>query len=262
VLVLLLLAWFVVPRFGNEPSGPGRLPTDPGASTAAPSPPTKDGIRSQIEDGVRLTGRVTDASGRPWVDLTVAGGGQHVRTDAGGGFVLVGLERSEVVLDLTSDFDAAEPLGVRRLACALPPERLDLADAPEVFDAGTFVVPRSQPFWVEGEIVLDLDWASSKGITLAEVRVEILAPQPEDLGSHWEAEITPAPEAKHDWTRPPWRHELPGSPPIGPDGRFRFAVETPHAPFLLRLWLRRLEPFERVVLPTPAGRFQETYEWP
>jgi len=263
VLAVLAVVWFQVRRVepgqgppvrGGEtpsPDAPGPGPT-PGGERL-PQPPSQG-------DGT-LVGRVVDAQGVPWVELPIACGEHTARTSADGSFTLAGLARAALALDLTASFDPAEPLGVRRIACALPPLAVDLGPEARV-DVGTQVVPRSRPFWIEGQVELDEAWAASEALTLREVRVSVGAASPEDLGNLYQGEPVTRPGGPIDWSRPPWRAELPVPPAVGPDGRFRFAVETPHDPFLFVVQARRFEPFERLILPEPGGSFRETFVMP
>jgi hypothetical protein len=139
---------------------------------------------------------------------------------------------------------------------------LDLRAVTGDLDVGTQVVPRSKPYWIEGTVELDLAWTAPKGLTFSNVRIDLIEAAPEDLGPLYEAERAPLPGSAVDWTRPPWRSELPPSPPLTAEGHFRFAVETPHLPFLLRLQLGRTEPVERLLVPTPDGHFAETFLLP
>jgi hypothetical protein len=212
-------------------------------------------------------GLVLDQDGRAFAGLRVRADGpergeRSALTDEAGRFELVRLPRARVELVLTADFDPAQPLGERVLACALPPLELDLGAAPARLDVGTHIVPRSRPFWIEGLIELDEDWARAKGIGLADVRVELEAPRPEELPG-LAPPVGPGLRAgAFDWSSPPWRAALPEPPRVEADGTFRFAVETPHDPFLLRVRLKRLEPFERLVQPTADGVFAETFRLP
>jgi hypothetical protein len=266
VLVLALLAVLAVMWFQGRRGAPGEAPPEIGGESSSPDAPgtTQGGERTPPppthHDGT-LVGRVVDAQGAAWVELPIACGERTTRTSADGSFTLEGLARAALALDLTVSFDPAEPLGVRRIACALPPLPVDLG--PEArLDVGTQVVPRSRPFWIEGQVVLDEAWAAGEALTLREVRLAVGAASPEDLGNLYQGEPGTQPGEPLDWSRPPWRAELPALPALGPDGRFRFAVETPHDPFLLVVQARRFEPFERLILPEPGGSFRETFQMP
>mgnify|MGYP002085401879 CR=1 FL=1 len=65
-----------------------------------------------------------------------------------------------------------------------------------------------------------------------------------------------------DWEAPPWRKELPAHPTLAPDGTFRFVVETPHHPILVRVRVRREEPSDRLIFPTRDGFLSETFPLP
>lgn len=266
ILAVLALVWFQGRR--EEPGPP---PLDPGPDAPGPNLPGQDepgpapgGERIPPPpaglDGT-LVGRVVDAEGAPWVALEVACGERTAQTGADGTFALAGLPRAALALDLTAAFDPAEPLGVRRIACALPPLAVDLGPEARV-DVGTQVVPRSRPFWIEGLVELEETWAASEALTLREVRLTVGPASPEDLGNLYRPGPASRPGQPIDWSRPPWCAELPVPPAVGPDGRFRFAVETPHDPFLLIVQARRFEPFERLILPEPGGSFRETFVMP
>jgi hypothetical protein len=255
----VLSTWLVV-----RERGAGRIPGDP-VRRSAPEltiPAAPEAARTEAEGGGTIVGRVIDQHGAPWVDLAIAVDGRSVRTGPDGRFELAGLPLGVLALDLSAEFDGAVPLGERRLACALPPLRVDLVAQGGLADVGSQIVPRSRPFWIEGTVLLDEDWARSKGVTVADVRLTFEVPSPEELGSLLEPEITPRPGAPTDWNRPPWRTDLPEAPPLSPDGYFRVGLETPHDPLLMRLSLRRFEPIERLIVPTPGGRFAETFRMP
>ncbi|HEX6883157.1 MAG TPA: hypothetical protein VF530_07230 [Planctomycetota bacterium] len=265
-LVLAVLAVVAVVWFQARREEPGQAALDPGGVAPPPDAPgpSPGGERTPPPPAGRdgtLVGRVVDVEGAPWVELLVACGEHTTRTGTDGSFTLEGLARAALALDLTVSFDPAEPLGVRRLACALPPLAVDLGPQAQL-DVGTQVVPRSRPFWIEGQVVLDEAWAASEALTLREVRLSVGAARPEDLGNLYQGDPSTRPGGPIDWSRPPWSAELPALPAVGPDGRFRFAVETPHDPFLFVVQARRFEPFERLILPEPGGSFRETFEMP
>lgn len=270
VAIVLVAAWclysLVPKRAGSGAVGEGQSST--GASAPDPALSAGAAPRTAVEGGVTVVGRIVDQDGQPFADLDVAASGgelprQVARTGADGAFELPRLPRTALELDLSADFDPAQPLGQRTLAAAVPALPLDVRQGPARVDVGTHVLPRSHPFWIEGWVELDADWAGKKGVTRADVRIELETPNPEDHGVAVEPERKQAPGAPPDWRDPPWRAVLPEAPAgLQDDGTFRFAVETPHDPFVLRLRIRRYEPLERVIFPEPDATHTEMFQLP
>lgn len=265
VTLLLGLGFWVLARRGEPLEGPGD-PADAsgaelvgegaaGSQARLPSGPESD------EAGL-LFGHLRDTDGHPFAELrvTVLRGSTRLeaRTDAAGRFEFTDLAPGSLRLDLSASFDPAEPLGKRVLAAAVAPLELEMP-ASERFDAGVHVLPRSHPFWFEGYVVIEPGWAQREGIGLNEVRIEVQEPGPDDVMGFARARRPQEPGASQDWNFPPWLEELPPRPELAPDGTFRFAVETPHDPFLVVARVRRLEPCEKLVVPKPEGLVSETF---
>lgn len=238
-------------------------PPRPHGAAVKPAAPERapPSARTPTEEHVTVVGRLVDTEGAPFADLRVvasaAGFALEVHSDARGAFELTGLPRVELVLDPGADFDPAEPLGVRRIAGQVAAVALDLRTGPARVDAGTLTLPRSRPFWVEGRVTLDEEWARPQGLWLGDVRLELAPPDPDDF-------LAPAsgPETLRDGSRPPWCDALPAPPSLAEDGSFRFAVETPHDPFVLRARIQRFEPVERLLWPKPDGVQAEAFRLP
>jgi hypothetical protein len=251
-------AYVVYLRELDELVAPPRSPLG-GAAPREPPPTTGEGARtSTAAERVTVVGRLVDAEGAPFAGLRVVASASgltlEAESDAQGAFELPGLPRAELVLDPGVDFDPAEPLGVRRLAGQVAARTLDLATGPARVDLGALVLPRSRPFWIEGTVTLDEAWAREKDTWLGDVRLELAPPSPDDF--------VPPPPVPGAPPRPPWCDTLPAAPELGADGSFRFAVETPHDPFVLRARVQRFEPLERLLAPTPDGVHRETFLLP
>jgi hypothetical protein len=261
-LAAIVVVLYVSTRVPHDAPPP---PREPASAAHAPSTTLTSSART-TPSATNVFGRLVDAEGFPFAHLRVSafpeGGNERAaETDDAGTFRFDDLPASTLELDLSAAFDPKLPLGERALACAVPRLKLDLHASAGTLDAGTHVLPRSRPYWIEGVVELDETWARSKEVTLSDVRLEVDTPSPDDLIEH--VEPVRADTAATDWRAAPWRSTLPTVPPsLAPDATFRFAVETPHDPLLLRVRLKRLEPFERVLTPTPDGVFSETFRFP
>jgi len=253
------------PQGGTSPdrSESGTLQEGTGPSA---TDPTDAAEPAQREAGAVVRGRVVDTDGRGFRELRVAlrGVGEEprtARTDAEGAFAFRALHPGPYELDLTDSFDASQLLGQRMLACALEPLALELADEQDL-DVGTHVLPRSRPCWILGRVVVDEEWARSKGVWLGDVRLEVETPSLDEMGDDVLPVVVPHPGAPADWSAPPWRRDLPPAPALEADGGFRFAVEAPHDAFVLRARWKRFEPAETLVRPTPDGVIEVTLALP
>lgn len=270
--VLALTLWLM--RSVRDEGAPPPAPAadTPAMTEVAAEPPAseREGSDSPVES-LTLVGRILDAEGLPFRALRIvlrgdAIGSLEMLTEPDGVFKFRSVPRESITLDLSVDFDEAVPLGQRTLACRVEPLELDLAAGSNLrkgrIDVGTHILPRSRPCWIQGSVLLDEDWARSKELWLGDVRIELEAPSPDELGDDVLPVVLPRPGAPATWKAPPWRRNLPPFPTLEVDGTFRFAVETPHDPFLLVVRVKRFEPHTKLVRPFPDGVLTETFQLP
>lgn len=265
LLVALLLAAAIVSNFlgtrtrNPEPRNPPPTEIRP-PLLLEPSPNVDRGTLATLS----VHGRILDQDGLPFADLGVvldpAGARSEARTDPQGDFRFPDLTPGSFVLDLCADFDPTRPIGERTLAARIEPLRFLPPPGVERFDVGTHVLPRSHPCWFEGYVDLDPDWALALGVGLEDVQVILEVPDELELAGMVLPQ--PGPGDAPDWEAPPWRKELPAHPTLAPDGTFRFVVETPHHPILVRVRVRREEPSDRLIFPTRDGFLSETFPLP
>lgn len=262
LLLVLLLSMWLMRRTHPSASPPSPAADMPAMTESAAAPPAS--ARGGSGETVFLVGRILDAQGLPFRALRIvlrgdATGAREMLTDADGAFKFRSIPREPVALDLSAEFDEAVPLGQRTLACRVEPLALDLAAGPDPgrrrIDIGTHVLPRSRPCWIQGQVLLEKNWER----WLGDVRIELETPSLDEFGNAVLPVIAPRPGALADWSAPPWRRDLPPCPTLALDGTFRFAVETPHDPFLVVARLERFESQARFLRPVPDRVLTETF---
>lgn len=267
-LVVLLGLVIVAVLVYSRRAGGGDEP----APEPAP-PPIESEVHSGVREGVApatpmsftlLSGRVVDVDGLPFADLPIAATAPHdsavALTDAHGMFEFPDCPVGPILLELTASFDPDEPLGQRKLAAVVAPLEI-VVPAGERHDTGTHVVPRSRPCGFEGWVEIDPQWSLEKSTGLQHALVELEVPRADELVGLAVAP-PPQPGAPLDWRVPPWRTSVPETPRVETDGTFRFVVETPHDPILVRVRLRRFEPVEQLIVPTADGFLTHAFTFP
>lgn len=209
----------------------------------------------------QIEGRIVDQDGRGFPGLLVmaysnepVGEGlqehdfnsmlAHARTDADGYYRLQGLELMAVKVSLTPNFEPGQARGPGHVAMWVPNLDVDLdRDGPSI-DVGTTVVEESRPFQIRGSLLCDAAWLAS-GHHPNEVRVDIVQVKGEAL-----------PQGVR---RNPVRARVRLD---AETNTFRYAVETPMTPLIVRLSLRGFEPKEYLVTPVPLQEWNQQIRIP